>query len=75
MENNSECVSLHHAPRLHHVSFVFSSILKQYKTTVLKTEYRFNKDILDLINPNYQYQLKAPTQLRIFLQQTYACGG
>lgn len=38
---------------------IFSSILKQYETTLLKTEYRFNKDILDLINPNYQYQLKA----------------
>jgi len=25
----------------------------------LKTEYRFNQDILDLINPNYQYRLKA----------------
>jgi helicase MOV-10 len=38
---------------------LFSSILKQYETTLLKTEYRFNKDILDLINPNYQYKLKA----------------
>jgi len=38
---------------------LFSSILKQYETTLLKTEYRFNEDILDLINPNYQYQLKA----------------
>ncbi|HYV52930.1 MAG TPA: AAA family ATPase, partial [Candidatus Eisenbacteria bacterium] len=38
---------------------LFSSILRQYKTTLLKTEYRFNQDILDLINPNYQYRLKA----------------
>jgi superfamily I DNA and/or RNA helicase len=38
---------------------LFSSILRQYRTTLLKTEYRFNQDILDLINPNYQYQLKA----------------
>jgi hypothetical protein len=38
---------------------LFSSILRQYKTTLLKTEYRFNEDILDLINPNYQYRLKA----------------
>ncbi|MGC1931405.1 MAG: AAA domain-containing protein, partial [Candidatus Nitrosopolaris sp.] len=38
---------------------LFSSILRQHETTLLKTEYRFNEDILDLINPNYQYQLKA----------------
>jgi GTPase SAR1 family protein len=38
---------------------LFSSILRQYQTTLLKTEYRFNQDILDLINPNYQYRLKA----------------
>ena len=30
----------------------------------MKTEYRFNKDILDLINPNYQYQLKADDSVK-----------
>jgi superfamily I DNA and/or RNA helicase len=43
---------------------LFSSILKQYETTLLKTEYRFNEDILDLINPNYQYQLKADESVK-----------
>ena len=43
---------------------LFSCILKQYETTLLKTEYRFNEDILDLINPNYQYQLKADESVK-----------
>ena len=43
---------------------LFSSILRQYETTLLKTEYRFNKDILDLINPNYQYQLRADDSVK-----------
>jgi hypothetical protein len=38
---------------------LFRSILQQYRTTLLKTEYRFNEDILDLINPHYEYNLKA----------------
>ena len=38
---------------------LFRSILQQYRTTLLKTEYRFNEDILDLINPHYDYKLKA----------------
>jgi AAA domain-containing protein len=43
---------------------LFSSILRQYETTLLKTEYRFNQDILDLINPNYQYRLKADDSVK-----------
>ena len=38
---------------------LFGSILGQYRTTLLKTEYRFNKDILDLINPYYNNKLEA----------------
>jgi AAA domain len=38
---------------------LFRSILQQYQTTLLRTEYRFNEDILDLINPHYDYKLKA----------------
>jgi len=43
---------------------LFSFILRQHQTTLLRTEYRFNEDILDLINPNYQYQLKADESVR-----------
>lgn len=43
---------------------LFSSILRQYETTLLKTEYRFNKEILDLINPNYHYQLRADDSVK-----------
>jgi helicase MOV-10 len=43
---------------------LFSSILRHYETTLLKTEYRFNQDILDLINPNYQYRLKADDSVK-----------
>lgn len=43
---------------------LFRSILQQYKTTLLKTEYRFNEDILDLINPHYDYKLKADNTVK-----------
>ena len=33
-------------------------------TTLLKTEYRFNEDILDLINPHYDYKLRADTSIK-----------
>ena len=43
---------------------LFRSILQQYKTTLLKTEYRFNEDILDLINPHYDHKLKADPSVK-----------
>jgi superfamily I DNA and/or RNA helicase len=43
---------------------LFRSILQQYKTTLLKTEYRFNEDILDLINPHYDYKLRADNSVK-----------
>ncbi len=38
---------------------LFGSVLEHFHTTLLKREYRFNKDILDLINPYYEYKLEA----------------
>ena len=38
---------------------IFLSIVRNFKPTLLRTEYRYNKDILDLINPYYNYQLVA----------------
>jgi superfamily I DNA and/or RNA helicase len=38
--------------------------LQQYKTTLLRTEYRFNEDILDLINLHYDYKLKADNSIK-----------
>jgi ATP-dependent RNA/DNA helicase IGHMBP2 len=38
---------------------LFRSILRYFKTTLLRREYRFNQDILALINPWYDYQLVA----------------
>jgi superfamily I DNA and/or RNA helicase len=46
------------------VSLLVCSILQQYQTTLLKTEYRFNEDILDLINPHYDYKLKADNSIK-----------
>lgn len=43
---------------------LFRSILQQYRTTLLKTEYRFNEDILDLINSHYDYKLKADSSIK-----------
>jgi len=43
---------------------LFRSILQQYQTTLLKTEYRFNEDILDLINPHYDYKSKADRSIK-----------
>lgn len=45
---------------------LFTSILQQYETTLLKTEY-----ILDLINPNYQYQLNADDSVKNILLLLY----
>jgi hypothetical protein len=38
---------------------LFNRILGHFPTTLLKREYRFNKDILDLINPYYDFKLEA----------------
>jgi superfamily I DNA and/or RNA helicase len=38
---------------------LFRSILQYFKSTLLRKEYRFNKDILDLINHYYDNQLIA----------------
>ncbi|HSF00155.1 MAG TPA: AAA domain-containing protein, partial [Nitrososphaeraceae archaeon] len=38
---------------------LFNRILGHFQTTLLKREYRFNKDILDLINPYYDFKLEA----------------
>ena len=43
---------------------LFRSILQQHRTTLLKTEYRFNEDILNLINPHYDYKLKAASSVK-----------
>ena len=43
---------------------IFLSIVRNYDTTLLRTEYRYNKDILDLINPYYDYQLVADHSVR-----------
>jgi superfamily I DNA and/or RNA helicase len=40
-------------------SSIFRSIISNFKTTLLRTEYRFNQDILDLINPYYENKLTA----------------
>jgi superfamily I DNA and/or RNA helicase len=38
---------------------LFRAILWYFKTTLLRREYRFNQDILDLINSCYEYKLVA----------------
>ena len=38
---------------------LFRSILQYFDSTLLRKEYRFNKDILDLINPYYDNKLVA----------------
>ena len=43
---------------------IFLSIVRNFKTTLLRTEYRYNTDILDLINPYYNYQLVADHSVR-----------
>jgi superfamily I DNA and/or RNA helicase len=43
---------------------VFGSILGRFQTTLLKREYRFNEDILDLINPYYDNKLEADISVR-----------
>ena len=46
------------------INSIFLSIVRNFKTTLLRTEYRYNKDILDLINPYYDYQLVADHSVR-----------
>jgi superfamily I DNA and/or RNA helicase len=43
---------------------VFGSILGRFETTLLKREYRFNEDILDLINPYYDNKLEADISVK-----------
>ena len=43
---------------------IFLSIVRNFKTTLLRTEYRYNTDILDLVNPYYDYQLVADFSVR-----------
>jgi AAA domain len=43
---------------------IFLSIVRNFNTTLLRTEYRYNKDILDLINHYYNYQLVANHSVR-----------
>jgi hypothetical protein len=43
---------------------IFLSIVRNFNTTLLRTEYRYNKDILDLINHYYNYQLIANHSVR-----------
>ena len=38
---------------------LFRAILRYFKTTLLRREYRFNQDILDLINQYYEHKLIA----------------
>ncbi|HEU4823071.1 MAG TPA: AAA domain-containing protein [Nitrososphaeraceae archaeon] len=45
-------------------SSIFRSILDNFKTTLLRTEYRFNQDILDLINPYYENKLAAHNSVK-----------
>ena len=42
---------------------LFGSIFEHFPTTLLKREYRFNKDILDLINPYYNNKLEADSSV------------
>ena len=43
---------------------LFRSILNHFSSTLLRKEYRFNKDILDLINPYYDNKLVADHSVR-----------
>lgn len=45
-------------------SSIFRSILGNFKTTLLRTEYRFNQDILELINPYYDNKLTADASVK-----------
>ena len=68
--NNGKVLVIGDDKQLPPVSFdfvadsLFRSILRHYRTTLLKTEYRFNEDILDLINPTYEYNLVADSSVK-----------
>lgn len=68
-ENNGKIIVIGDDKQLPPVSHdyvtesIFRSILEHFQTTLLKREYRFNKDILDLINPYYEYKLEADSSV------------
>ena len=68
-ENNGKIIVIGDDKQLPPVSHdyvtesIFGSILERFQTTLLKREYRFNKDILDLINPYYEYKLEADSSV------------
>lgn len=68
-ENNGKIIVIGDDKQLPPVSHdyvtesIFGSILEHFQTTLLKREYRFNKDILDLINPYYEYKLEADSSV------------
>ena len=68
-ENNGKIIVIGDEKQLPPVSHdyvtesIFGSILKHFQTTFLKREYRFNKDILDLINPYYEHKLEADSSV------------
>ena len=64
-DNNGKIIVIGDDKQLPPVSYdyiaesLFNRILGHFPTTLLKREYRFNKDILDLINPYYDFKLEA----------------
>ena len=68
-ENNGKIIVIGDEKQLPPVSHdyvtesIFGSILEHFQTTFLKREYRFNKDILDLINPYYEHKLEADSSV------------
>jgi superfamily I DNA and/or RNA helicase len=64
-DNNGKVIVIGDDKQLPPVSYdyiaesLFNRILGHFPTTLLKREYRFNKDILDLINPYYDFKLEA----------------
>ena len=64
-DNNGKIIVIGDDKQLPPVSYdyiaesLFNRILSNFSTTLLKREYRFNKDILDLINPYYDFKLEA----------------
>jgi len=68
-ENNGKIIVIGDDKQLPPVSHdyvtesIFGSILEHFQTTFLKREYRFNNDILDLINPYYEHKLEADSSV------------
>jgi superfamily I DNA and/or RNA helicase len=68
-ENNGKIIVIGDEKQLPPVSHdyvtesIFGSILEHFQTTFLKREYRFNKDILDLINPYYEHKLEVDSSV------------